>query len=204
MSPRLEKLLPFVFEFAIFAMFYLIQLGTLYYYVYIGLTPLLFLLSSVYFKDVRGLIYKVLLNKDLIILISAIFIWLFIFAATNNGPLYVFETAYYPVFLEQFNFRFLIITFLRRRFSFGQSIVIQGVLYSIFYASYIFFYPTGYPGAFLELFIIDNFSMAIVYGVLYYFRKNFYLAATLHLSLYLISVFLPASLGWIPEVTTPV
>ncbi len=204
MSPRLEKLLPFVFEIAIFAMFYLIQLGTLYYYVYIGLTPLLFLLSSVYFKDVRGLIYKVLLNKDLIILISAIFIWLFIFAATNNGPLYVFETAYYPVFLEQFNFRFLIITFLRRRFSFGQSIVIQGVLYSIFYASYIFFYPTGYPGAFLELFIIDNFSMAIVYGVLYYFRKNFYLAATLHLSLYLISVFLPASLGWIPEVTTPV
>lgn len=204
MSPRLEKLLPFVFEIAIFAMFYLIQLGTLYYYVYIGLTPLLFLLSSVYFKDVRRLIYKVLLNKDLIILISAIFIWLFIFAATNNGPLYVFETAYYPVFLEQFNFRFLIITFLRRRFSFGQSIVIQGVLYSIFYASYIFFYPTGYPGAFLELFIIDNFSMAIVYGVLYYFRKNFYLAATLHLSLYLISVFLPASLGWIPEVTTPV
>ncbi len=204
MDQKLYRFLPFLIEFAIFAMFYLIQVGTIFYYFYIGITPLLFLFASVYFQDIRGSIFKVLVNKDLVVLIAAIFLWLFLFAATRNGPLYVFETAYYPVFLEQFNFRFLIITFLRRRFSFGQAIVLQGVLYAIFYASYIFFYPSGYPGPFLELFIIDNFSMAIVYGVLYYLRKNFYLAATLHMSLYLMSVFLPASLGWIPQVTTPV
>lgn len=204
MDTRLAKYFPVLLEAAIFAMFYLIQVNVYFYYLYIGATPLLFFLASVYFTDIRGSIYRVLLNKDIVILISAIFIWLFLFAATHNGPLYVFETAYYPVFLEEFNFRFLIITFLRRKYSFGQSIVLQGLLYALFYSSFLLFYPTGFPGAFLELFIIDNFSMAIVYGVLYYFRKNFYIAATLHLSLYLISVFLPASLGWIPQITTPV
>lgn len=204
METKAANLYPVFLEAAIFVMFYLIQVNVYFYYLYIGATPLLFFLASVYFKDIRGSIYRVLLNKDLIILISAIFIWLFLFAATHNGPLYVFETAYYPVFLEQFNFRFLIITFLRRRFTFGQSIVLQGLLYALFYSSFLLFYPSGFPGVFFELFIIDNFSMAIVYGVIYYFRKNFYIAATLHLSLYLISVFLPASLGWLPQVTTPV
>ncbi len=204
MRLNIEKLLPFLLEAAIFAMFYLIQVNVYFYYLYIGATPLIFIFSSVHFSDVRGAIYKVLLNKDLVILATAILLWLFLFAATHNGPLYVFETAYYPVFLEEFNFRFLLITFLRRKYSLGQSIVIQGVLYALFYSSFLLFYPTGYPGVFFELFIIDNFSMAIVYGLLYYLRKNFYIAATLHLSLYLISVFLPASLGWFPQITTPV
>ena len=204
MGQNLEKLLPVILEAAIFAMFYLIQVNVYFFYLYIGVTPLVFLFASVHFRDVRGAIYKVLLNNDLVILTTAMLLWLFIFAATHNGPLYVIETAYYPVFLEEFNFRFLIITFLRRKYSLGQSIVIQGALYAIFYSSFLLFYPTGYPGAFFELFIIDNFSMAIVYGLLYYLRKNFYIAATLHLSLYLISVFLPASLGWFPQITTPV
>ena len=201
---KFAKASPFLLEGAIFAMFYLIQVNVYFYYLYIGATPVLFFLASVYFKDIRNSIYKVLLHKDLVILLSAIFLWLFLFAATRNGPLYVFETAYYPVFLEEFNFRFLIITFLRRKYSFGQAIVLQGMLYALFYSSFLLFYPSGFPGVFFELFIIDNFSMAIVYGVLYYFRRNFYIAATVHMSLYLISVFLPASLGWIPQITTPV
>lgn len=201
---RMATLLPIFFEAAIFVMFYLIQVNTYFYYLYIGATPLIFLLASVYIKDVRNAIYKVLLHKDLTVLLTVILVWLFLFAATHNGSLYVLETAYYPVFLEEFNFRFLLITFLRRKLSFGQSIVIQAMLYSLFYASFLVFYPSGFPGVFLELFILDNFSMAIVYGVLYYFRKNFYIATSLHLSLYMMSVFLPASLGWLPQVTTPV
>lgn len=199
-----ENLLVLITEPIIFALFYLIQVGTLFYYLYLGVLPLLFILIGYYVKDVRSVIARTLLHKDSIIFYTALMIWLFLLAATHNGPLYVFETAYYPVFLEEFNFRFILIQFLRRRFSLGRSVVIQSAMYAAFYASFLIFYPSGYPGIFTELFILDNFSMALVYGAIYYFRKNFYIPATLHLSFYLIDIFLPASLGWLPYVTTPV
>lgn len=204
MNQRNAIALGILSEAAIFAMFYLIHVSVIIYYVYLGATPVLFILMSYYIEGIRKTLQKNLLHKDSIVFFSAITIWLFVFAATRNHPLYVFETAYYPVFLEEFNFRFVLIQLLRYRFTTGQSIVFQAILYAVFYGSFLLFLSQGYPGIFAELFIIDNFSMAILYGVIYYFRKNFYLPMTLHLSLYLIGEFLPASLGWIPYVTTPV
>lgn len=191
-------------EAAIFVMFYLIQVNFDYYYVYIGVTPLLFFLMSYYIPDIRNALSKTLLHRDSIYFYSILTIWLFVFAASRNPPLYVFETAYYPVFLEEFNFRFILIHLLKTRFTTGQSIVIQALLYALFYGSFLLFYPSGYPGIFFEFFLFDNFSMALFYGIIYYFRKNFYIPETIHLSLYMLSVFLPASLGWLPYVTTPV
>ncbi len=204
MQLKAPAIIALIIEPAIFGLFYLIQVGVLFYYLYLGLTPMLFVLASYYVPDIRRELYSVLLHKDSIIFFSLMAIWLFLYAATKNGPLYVFETAYYPVFIEEFNFRFILLILLRRKFAPGQSVVIQAVLYAIFYSSFLLFYPSGYPGVFLELFLFDNFSMAILYGFIYYFRKNFYIPASIHMSLYLISVFLPASLGWIPQITTPV
>lgn len=188
----------------IFALFYLFQVNTVFYYLYLGVTPFLFFLACFYIEDIRAVLSRTLLHKDFFYFASFLAIWLFMYAATKNGPLYVFETAYYPVFLEEFNFRFILIMLLKRRFNPGQAIVIQALLYALFYSSFLVFYPSGFPGIFTELFILDNFSMAILYGFIYYFRKNFYIPLTIHMSLYLVSVFLPASLGWIPQVTTPV
>lgn len=191
-------------EPAIFALFYLIQINVYFYYLYLAVTPVLFILASVYVEDIRKEIYRVVLHKDAVYFFSLIAIWLFLYAATKNGPLYVFETAYYPVLIEEFNFRFILIVLLRRRFAPGQAVVVQALLYALFYGSFLVFYPSGFPGVFMELFIFDNFAMAILYGFIYYFRKNFYIPASIHMSLYLITVFLPASLGWIPQITTPV
>ena len=197
--------LTFIFsELAIFSMFYLMQVGTIFYYLYLGITPMLFALITYSVPEIRKAVSATLLSKDFLFLISVFLLWLYLYALTHNGPAYVFETAYYPVFLEEFNFRFLIITFLQRRFPIGQAIIIQAVFYSVLYLSFILFQGPGYPGIFMELFIIDNFAMAVMYGAIYYFRKNFYIAAAVHLSLYLMDVFLPPSLGWIAYVTTPV
>lgn len=204
MQFKAPAVIALLIEPAIFALFYSIQVNVIFYYLYLGVTPLLFGLTSYYVPDIRKEIYGVLLHKDSIIFFSLIAIWLFLYAATKNGPLYVFETAYYPVFIEEFNFRFILIVLLRRKFAPGQAVIIQALLYAIFYSSFLVFYPSGFPGVFLELFLFDNFSMAILYGFIYYFRKNFYIPASIHMSLYLISVFLPASLGWIPQITTPV
>ena len=185
-------------------MFYLMQVDAIFYYLYLSVTPLLFVVISYSLPEIRNAVSATLLSKDFMILISVLLFWLYLYALTRNGPVYVFETAYYPVFLEEFNFRFLIIMFLQRRFPIGQAIIIQAVLYSLLYLSFILFQGPGYPGIFMELFMIDNFAMAVTYGAIYYFRKNFYIAAAVHMSLYLMDVFLPSSLGWIAYVTTPV
>lgn len=175
-----------------------------FYYLYLAATPVLFFLASYWSKDIRENLFRTLLSKDSLIFFSAIVIWLFLYAASHNGPLYVFETAYYPVFLEEYNFRFILLFLLKRKYSLGQAIVVQALLYAVFYSSFLVFYPSGFPGVFSELFFLDNFSMAILYGFIYYLRKNFYIPATIHLSLYLMDVFLPASLGWLPQIMTPV
>lgn len=204
MRLKLSAVIAFGIEPAIFVLFYLIQVNVYLYYLYLAAAPVLFFLACWYVEDIRSEIYRVLLHKDSVIFFSFLAIWLFLYAASHNGPLYVFQTAYYPVFLEEFNFRFILMVLLRRRFAAGQAVVLQAFLYAIFYSSFLLFYPSGFPGVFAELFFFDNFAMAIMYGLIYYFRKNFYLPATIHMSLYLVTVFLPASLGWLPQVTTPV
>ncbi len=201
---QFESLIFISSELVIFAMFYLMQVDAIFYYLYLSVTPLLFVVISYSLPEIRNAVSATLLSKDFMILISVLLFWLYLYALTRNGPVYVFETAYYPVFLEEFNFRFLIIMFLQRRFPIGQAIIIQAVLYSLLYLSFILFQGPGYPGIFAELFMIDNFAMAVTYGAIYYFRKNFYIAAAVHMSLYLMDVFLPPSLGWIAYVTTPV
>lgn len=190
-------------EPVIFALFYLSQVHVAFYYAYLCVTPFLFFLVSYYVDDIRKLVWRVLLNKDSIVFFSVLAIWLFLLAATHNGPVYVFQTAYFPVFLEEFNFRFILIQFLRRKVTLGRAVIIQAFLYALFYMSFLLFYPSGYPGLYAELFILDNFSMALIYGGIYYIRRNFYIPAAIHISLYLMDLFLPASLGWLAYVTTP-
>lgn len=201
---NLSVMIALAIEPVIFALFYLIQVNVYFYYLYLTVTPLLFILATVYVEDVRKEVYRVFLHKDAIFFLSSIAIWLFLYAASRNGPMYVFETAYYPVLIEEINFRFILLVLLRRKFAAGQSVIIQAVLYTIFYSSFLLFYPSGFPGVFMELFLFDNFSMAIIYGFISHYRKNFYISSTIHMALYLVSVFLPASLGWFPQITTPV
>ena len=162
-------------EFITIALFFFLSRGPLVFYLYIGLSPLIFVLLCLYLSDVRSAIRKMLMSRDLVIFVSVFFIWLYLYSISRNGPLFVVETAYFPAFLEEFNFRFIMVVFLKRYIGEGKAVVLQSLLYSVAYSNYLVFSPTGYPGFYLELFIIDNIAMACIYGAIYYLRKNIYI-----------------------------
>ncbi len=191
-------------EFITIALFFLLSKGPLVFYLYMCLSPLIFVLLCLYLKDVRSAVRKMLTSRDLVIFAAVFFIWLYLYSISRNGPLFVVETAYFPAFLEEFNFRFIMVVFLKRYIGEGRAVVLQSLLYSVAYSNYLVFSPTGYPGFYLELFIIDNIAMACIYGAIYYLRKNIYIDISIHMSLYLMDVFLPASMGWIAYISTPV
>ncbi len=202
---KLSEIVIFVVcESILISLFFFLSKGTLVFYLYIGLSPLIFAFLCFYLKDVRSTVGQMLQSRDLVIFIAVFFIWLYLYAISGNGTLFVLETSYFPVFLEEFNFRFIIIVFLKRYIGEGRAVIIQSLLYSVAYSNYLVFSPTGYPGLYLELFIIDNIAMACIYGAIYYLRKNIYIDISIHMSLYLMDVFLPASMGWIAYVSTPV
>lgn len=169
-----------------------------------GLTPVLFVIMSYFLADVKISLKQVFLSKDIVIFISVLSAWLYIYAITRSGTDYVFQTLYYPAFLEEFNFRFLIVRFLSKYIGVGRSVIIQAVVYAAVYSSFLVYSPAGYPGLYSFFFVADNFAMSCIYGGIYYLRKNIYIDLSLHLSLYVMDVFLPASLGWLAYVSTPV
>ena len=92
-------------EFITIALFFFLSRGPLVFYLYIGLSPLIFVLLCLYLSDVRSAIRKMLMSRDLVIFVSVFFIWLYLYSISRNGPLFVVETAYFPAFLEEPNSR---------------------------------------------------------------------------------------------------
>lgn len=201
---RSELALFILSEIIILGLFFEISRGVLVFYLYMVVTPFLFVVMSYYLTDVKKTISRTILSKDMVIFLVFLFAWLYIYSLTRNGLEYVFQTAYYPVFLEEYNFRFLMTRFLKRYVGEGRAIVIQAILYALAYASFLVYSPAGYPGLYAVFFVLDNFAMSCIYGAIYYLRKNIYIDISIHLSLYLMDVFLPASLGWLAYVSTPV
>lgn len=191
-------------ESLILGLFFNISRGIIIFDLYMTITPVCFFIMSYCLGEVKVSLRQALLNRDLVIFISILSIWLYVYAITRNGPDYVFQTLYYPAFLEEFNFRFLIIRFLSRYVGLGRSIVIQAAIYAAVYSNFLVYSPAGYPGMYSFFFVADNFAMSIIYGAIYYLRRNIYFDLTIHLSLYVMDVFLPASMGWLAYVSTPV
>ena len=204
MERSLELTLFFLSEAIIIGLFYVVSQSEVFFYLYLSVTPVLFAVLSYYLLDIRAVIQKVLLSRDLIVFAAIFVLWLYLYAVTRNGPSYVIETAYFPAFLEEFNFRFIVIRFLARYAGEGRAIIVQALLYTVAYGSYLVFAPAGYRGAYALLFVLDNFAMSCFYGAIYYLRKNVYFDLSIHMSLYLMDVFLPASLGWLAYTFTPV
>ena len=207
--PEKKFTLLFAFlEFVFFALFYFSQDSyinhTLVFHIYIFTAPVIIIVLIWLIPELRKKVKSLLVSKDLIIFVAVLAIWLYAYDVQHIGVSSVFSFLYYPVILEELNFRFIVIEFLKNYTSDGKAIICQALMYTLFYASFVIFYPNGYPGLYAPLFILDNFAMAIIYGAIYYLRKNIYLTTALHLSFYLLLVFLPLDLGWLGYVTTPV
>ncbi|MCL4342532.1 MAG: CPBP family glutamic-type intramembrane protease [Candidatus Thermoplasmatota archaeon] len=190
-------------ETAIFALFYSVMLpyplsGTVYPF-YAVLTPVIIAWMFLSNRDMAGSWLKSLGNPDMFVLFFAILAWMYVFSASRINPYAIF---WEQAFTDEFNFRLFLIPFLGKYVGKERATVIQSALFLLYYMGLLFFYPAGFPGIYYSLFIIDMFSMGVLYGVIYLVRNSIYIDLALHLSLYAMS-FVVVSLGWIPYLFLP-
>jgi CAAX amino terminal protease family. len=190
-------------EALIFGCFFFFFDYHILFFVYLYAAPFVFAMILYLFRT--GLpVKKNFLSKDLLLLIAVIVAWLYVYALVKQSTVYVLSITYYPAILEELNFRFIIPEMLSRKTGMGKALIIQALLYTIFYMGLPVLKPGSYPGVYLYFFIFDNFATSLFYGAIYYLRKSIYLDIALHMSFYLIEIFLTTSTAWIGAALAPV
>jgi membrane protease YdiL (CAAX protease family) len=203
----LRETVLFVFmQLIIFVLFYLSlsAYADIFFYLYLGIAPVIFIILISKIRILRENAVRSLASKDMIIFFSVMVDWLFMYPILHQYAPYVVEISYYPVILEEINFRFIIARYIGKFTGLRKATVYQALLFALFYLSVPIMEPGSYPGIYLPLFIFDTFGIGLVYGALYYIRKNIYLSASLHLALYALSPIVPAGWGFIPYTLTEV
>ena len=199
----IKKIFIILLEVPVFLSFILFFDFSWLFTFYIYATPFL-LICILYIARKNIHLEQNFLSRDFFVFLGILFLWLYIYALMRQPTLYVLSIAYYPAFLEELNFRYIIPELLSGKTGMGKAIIIQGVLYTIFYAGLPILKPGSYPGVYEYIFFFDNFVMSIFYGSIYYLRKSIYLDITLHMSFYLIEIFLTPATAWIATVLAPV
>lgn len=193
-------------EALIFILFYLnlgITSSDVPFYLYIGLFPLiaffLVYISPGAKKDLRHL----LVSKDMVVLISVIVVWVYIYELENLPVSYIFSTLYFPVLIDEINFRFIVTSYVSEKIGMGKAVVVQALLFTLLYSGYLIILPGSYPGPYAPLFVIDMVAVGLIYGAVYYLRRNLYIDISTHLSLWLMAAVIPYLLVWIPYTFAP-
>lgn len=173
------------------------------FYLYVGLSPAVFAFLIIASPQCRVRLKELALSKDLLFFLSVLSVWIYIYALVGQSIPYIFSTLYFPVLIEELNFRFVILNYLSELIPRTRAVIVQAVLYTLLYSGYLFMEPGSYPGIYGPLFLLDMLSMGLVYGGLYYMRKNLYLDITVHSSLWLMAAVVPGLLIWIPYTLAP-
>lgn len=101
-----------------------------------------------------------------------------------------------PVLVEEFNFRYLLQRILLRKYSPYIVVFFQAVLYSLYYSKYVVAGGgAGFPFPYNLIMVTSMFGMGLMYGLLAKVSKNFFLPATLHLTIWSIVPWLPAAIA---------
>ncbi len=204
-QPWFRYTLFIAFEAVIFSLFfgtYLLGIPFLYY-LYLTLTPL-FMFILIYLRgNLRENLSKLMLSKDIIIFFVVISAWFYIYAVYRAGTSYLEVVLYAPVLLEEINFRYVMINYLAPIARGGIAVILQALLYMFFYSAVLIASPGGYPGIFAEFFLIDMFSIGLIYGSIYFLRKNIYIDMVIHFTLWAMIPFTPAWLIWLPYSMAP-
>jgi hypothetical protein len=198
-----KKVLIVLLEVPIFFSFIFFFDFPILFTIYLYATPFL-LIGIMLLARNRIHLQRNFLSKDFFILLGVVFLWLYIYGIMRQSELYVLSITYYPALLEELNFRFIIPELLSGNGKMGKAIVVQAVLYTLFYAGLPILQPGSYPGIYEYFFFFDNFAMSLFYGALYYLRKSIYIDVAIHMSFYLIEIFLNSSTAWIGAVLAPV
>lgn len=195
----------FLLEAAIFGLFYsfLAFSSPPIFYIYTGILPVIFAYLIYTNGNLKKRLKELFLSKDVFILVIALTAWVYVYAFLHLGVLYVFETLYVPVFLEEFNFRFIFVRALDSHIGLPRAIIVQSFAYAAFYACYLVFEPGSYPGLYALFYVADMVAIGIIYGVIYLLRKNIYIDMAIHLSLWTMIAVIPNALVWIPYTMAP-
>ncbi len=194
-------------EAVVYLLFYLFlafllqpSLSATLYYLYLFIVPLLLVATIASDHGLLRDAVRSIENKDWALLVTAIFVWAYIFALNKFSP---FDIFYGIAIIDEINFRFLVFGILSRYVRREYAVIIQAVMFMLLYLNYLLIEPAAYPGLYAPLYVVDMFSMGILYGVLAYLRRSIYLDLILHLSLFDMVYFSPPIPGWIPYLMLP-
>ncbi|AKA48868.1 hypothetical protein IX51_06855 [uncultured archaeon] len=182
----------FIFlEAIIFAIYYLFTIVVSYDTYLLYLIGMPAVLSAMILLDHRlaESARRAFISTDFLVLVGTISFWFFLYAFYGFGREQVLFALYAPVLLEEVNFRFVLIEYLGNALSREKAVIIQGILFGIWYAYYELFYQGTWPNVFLSvIFIFSMMSIGLIYGVVYYLRKSVYISMSIHLSLLLMAL----------------
>ncbi|MCL4314649.1 MAG: hypothetical protein M1454_02850 [Candidatus Thermoplasmatota archaeon] len=171
----------------------------IWYYIFEVGTPLMIGIMFYCNRDVAISGIKSLGNVDMFVFFTTIIVWMVIWTTHDLNPYGIF---WEQGFTDEINFRLFMIPYMSRFITRGRAVILQAVLFTVYYSNYLVFAPGGFPGIYFYFFIFDIFSMGIIYGVIYLIRKSIYIDLSIHLSLYAMA-FIVVSLGWIPYLFLP-
>jgi membrane protease YdiL (CAAX protease family) len=120
---------------------------------------------------------------QLAVLASAFLLLIFFFSITDLSWARVIPYILIsPVLIEEFNFRYLLQHILMRKQKWYSSVIIQALVYSVFYSKYVVAnHGAGFPFPYNILMLTSVFGMGVVYGLLSKVSRNFILPTTVHL-----------------------
>ncbi|MCL5786448.1 MAG: hypothetical protein M1151_07295 [Candidatus Thermoplasmatota archaeon] len=156
-------------------------------------------------SDLRKSLTDLVASKDMAILMIAVAAWILIFAVFRQDTYQLL--LYFPAYLDEINFRFVIQRKLTGYVGKEKAVLAQALAFTLFYSSFTVFEQAGYPWPYNLLDLLDTFSMGILYGIIYYFRRNVYGDIALHLSflgLSYMAQYMPLSFYWIPYIFSPI
>lgn len=187
-----------ILEAVIFGVFLFFEIcpGKMTYMLYIYGLPLAIAATIVLDKGLRNRVAESFVSADFLILAGAIAFWFFIYSFYGFGRWQVLISLYAPVILEEVNFRFVLLEYLGRKIGMEKAVLTQGLLFGLWYLYYELVYQGTFPNLFLTItFVISMITIGIIYGAIYYIRKNVYIPMALHLTLLL--MVLPIMPWWV-------
>lgn len=180
-----------ILEALIFVLYYIFTILVNYdtYLIYLVGIPAVMVVIILMDQTLVRNLSRSFVATDFLVLVTTLSFWFFLYAYYGFGRDQVLVTLYAPVIIEEVNFRFIMMEYIGKHIGMEKALVIQALLFGLWYGYYELFYQGTYPNIFLSfVFIVSMISIGAVYGVIYYFRKNIYITMSLHLSFLLLAL----------------
>ncbi|MEM0141568.1 MAG: CPBP family intramembrane glutamic endopeptidase [Thermoplasmatales archaeon] len=161
-------------------LFITLNLSALYY---VGVTAGLLSVpvAAIFMKKEMKEDSKLFIPTFAILLVVLFSLTVFFYISDRSWAVTLPELLITPVFLEEFNFRYVIQRLLLRRLKMHSSLLIQAVIYVTYYSRYVTAdHGAGFPFPYNMLMLTSVFGMALVYGLIAMKTRCFLASTILH------------------------